>query len=300
MTAGSMKILYDCDNTMGIPNRDVDDALALIYLLGRPDVDLLGITATYGNDTVENTFNTTGELLRDLGREDVPLFRGGTAEKRTGGASRFLAEKAAEFRGDAVMLATGSLTNLYGAWQEDREFFLNLKRIVLMGGITEPLIIHGVRCNELNFSCDPEASRMVLSSGADLTVITGHLCLQAPFGRVQFDTMRRESANPLFRYLLERITPWRDLMEKVFHIDGFYNWDAVAAVCATDPGLFEDDYRLIDSGIEELATGALRISESDGYRVNIPKAIKDIGRLNRLLFSSWRKVPLVRQENCGD
>ena len=29
-------LILDCDNTMGVPGRDVDDGLALLYLLGSP------------------------------------------------------------------------------------------------------------------------------------------------------------------------------------------------------------------------------------------------------------------------
>lgn len=28
------KLLFDCDNTMGIPDCDIDDGLCLLYLLG--------------------------------------------------------------------------------------------------------------------------------------------------------------------------------------------------------------------------------------------------------------------------
>lgn len=34
------KVLFDCDNTMGVKNCDVDDGLTLLYLLGRKDIDL--------------------------------------------------------------------------------------------------------------------------------------------------------------------------------------------------------------------------------------------------------------------
>ena len=38
------KIIYDCDNTFGLKNHDVDDGLTLFYLLGMPEIDLLGAT----------------------------------------------------------------------------------------------------------------------------------------------------------------------------------------------------------------------------------------------------------------
>ena len=35
------KIVYDCDLTLGVPGCDVDDGLALMYLLGCPEAELL-------------------------------------------------------------------------------------------------------------------------------------------------------------------------------------------------------------------------------------------------------------------
>ena len=288
-----MKILYDCDNTMGVPNRDVDDALALLYLLGRDDVELLGITATHGNDTVDTVFKATAGLLGDIGREDVPLLRGGAKDNRVSEASRFLAAQAALHRGEVTMLATGALTNLCGAWESDRSFFSNLNRVVLMGGITGPLVINNVQCNELNFSCDPEASHKVLGSGADVTVITGHLCLAVPFAGPEFSILEGKGGPPVFHYLFERLGPWRELMRKVFKIDGFYNWDVVAAVCATDPEIFEDRTVLVDSGPGELATGLLRVASNDGYRVNVPERIVKPGAIANLLFDSLKRVSLI-------
>ena len=34
-------VIFDCDNTYGIKDCDVDDGLALIYLIGNSDVNLL-------------------------------------------------------------------------------------------------------------------------------------------------------------------------------------------------------------------------------------------------------------------
>ena len=41
------RIIYDCDNTFGIKDCDVDDGLALIYLLGSKEAELLGVSTTY-------------------------------------------------------------------------------------------------------------------------------------------------------------------------------------------------------------------------------------------------------------
>ena len=45
------RIIFDCDSTLGLPGKPMDDAMALFYLLGRPEeVQVLGITCTFGKN----------------------------------------------------------------------------------------------------------------------------------------------------------------------------------------------------------------------------------------------------------
>ena len=66
------KIILDLD--MGI-----DDALALAYALGSPELELIGITATYGNVLVQDGVRNDLALLELFGRPDIPVFVGGIA-----------------------------------------------------------------------------------------------------------------------------------------------------------------------------------------------------------------------------
>ena len=52
-------LLFDCDNTFGADDCDVDDGLALLYLLGTGRADILGITCTYGNSDLETVYRCT-------------------------------------------------------------------------------------------------------------------------------------------------------------------------------------------------------------------------------------------------
>ena len=74
--AERIPVILDCDNTMGIPGCDVDDGLALLYLLGSPEVRLLGVTCSYGNSTQEAVCRSTTALLSRWGRQDIPVLRG--------------------------------------------------------------------------------------------------------------------------------------------------------------------------------------------------------------------------------
>ena len=122
------QIVYDCDNTFGVPKCDVDDGLALLYLLGCEDAKVHGITATYGNNKIDVVYSTIRKMLKETGRKDITLKKGGAkAGDYDNEASDYLVEMADKYPGELSILATGSLTNLGGAFKKDPHFFEKVK-----------------------------------------------------------------------------------------------------------------------------------------------------------------------------
>ena len=77
------KIIFDCDNTFGVKDCDVDDGLALMYLLGSREAQLLGITSTYGNSSLDVVQAVNLRMLEELRPGDVFLLKkSGPGEKR--------------------------------------------------------------------------------------------------------------------------------------------------------------------------------------------------------------------------
>ncbi len=89
------------DNTMGIPGGEIDDGLALLYLLGCPErAHVEALCATHGNDTTERTYGALCGLVRELGLEDVPVLRGAAAgDASTSDAAREIVRRAQEAPG---------------------------------------------------------------------------------------------------------------------------------------------------------------------------------------------------------
>lgn len=63
------KILYSCDT-------GIDDALALTYLLGEEECQLLAVTVSFGMGSLYNVFRNTKKLLEAFNRTDIPLVMG--------------------------------------------------------------------------------------------------------------------------------------------------------------------------------------------------------------------------------
>jgi purine nucleosidase len=201
-----MRVIYDCDNTLGLAFREVDDGLTLLYLLGRPDIELLGVTTTFGNGTTKQACTQTKKLLQQAGRKEIPVFQG--ADRRYAQptqAAHFLAESAAAHPGEISLLATGPLGNLRGAAEVDPDFFANLKQIACMGGYLTPLKIGRKEVAELNLSADPEASFQVLNAACPVTLMNAQTCLQARFNRqdiARLDRWPRKTRRSLSQWLL--------------------------------------------------------------------------------------------------
>lgn len=283
------KVIFDCDNTMGIKGCDVDDGLALLYLLGKKNIEVFGITTTYGNSSINTVYNNTRTMLEDIGRTDLRVFKG-CPDKVTpfSEAVDFLVQSVNSFKGEISILATGSLTNIFAAYLRDNTFFEKISQLVIMGGITENLMINGRILNELNMSCDPIASKWVLKKGKKVEVLTGNSCLDAFFTREEFVDRLQNSKQPSVGYIKEKCLHWFEKMMFDFQIDGFYNWDVVAAAYLAEPELFRDNHRAIKLDEKNLEKGLLSNDSNQemSYVINTPQ-IGDKKGFVEDVYQSW-------------
>ena len=95
------RVLCDCDNTLGLQGRPMDDALALLYLLGREeDVDLLGIACNFGNGTSAESHICNSVMLEETGYSVIPVLKGCEKnEDPVSDASRYICKMADKYPG---------------------------------------------------------------------------------------------------------------------------------------------------------------------------------------------------------
>ena len=267
-----MKLIYDCDNTFGVKNCDVDDGLALIYLLAVNKLELIGITATYGNSQTDIVYENTKRMLKDLKREDITLKRGGLAAKDFDNeASIYLADMAKKYAGKLKILATGSMTNIAGAYMLDNNFFNNVSEIVLMGGITEDLVFKKKIMDELNLSCDPLASYIILKYAKNLSIVTGNNCMKVLFYKDEYRQIIKSCDKPIARYIMANTDEYFGYNDETYGIDGFYNWDVSAACYISHKELFEDKKAFYNISEEDLKRGYLREAADGAVCINLPE-----------------------------
>lgn len=284
------KVIFDCDNTLGIENCDVDDGLTLLFLLGSKEIDLQGVTLTYGNSTLDKVEKATRLLQENLGIE-FPYYLGTEDRvKRDSEASRFLAECVAENPGEITVIATGSLTNLLGAATYNPLFFSQVKSIILMGGTVEPLKVNGRPVTELNFTCDPQATETVILSEAPLVVMNGHMTAQALFSDTMIDQMIPDETKG-GTWLKESLNAWCKLTKEYFDLDGFCNWDMATAMYLIHPEYFSrETYYLTHS--QDLSQGRLTLTqertEHSDKIFSMPENLLDLTGFNRCMSETIR------------
>ena len=245
MTEGIKKtrILVDTDPNMWVPRRDVDDALALLFLMASPEVEIEGITVNFGNVSAPVGYAAARELLDRVGLS-VPLFKGAESKHDLGKkneAVEFLIQTVKDAPGEITLLALAPLTNVAGAMLLDETFAQNLGGLIVMGGAFRfPFFSF---FGEFNFHCDGRAAATVLSAPISKTLITMDLCSQAVFTEHHL-AMLKSRESDMAQYIVRFVEPWLTLNRRIFfRKKGFFPWDVVAAAYLIDDSLFDSNPR---------------------------------------------------------
>ena len=170
------KVIFDTDI-----GSDIDDALALAYLLKEPECELVGVTTVTGEP--ELRAGMVSAICRNLGRDDIPIHVGcplpmsikqwqphaSQAARlgpwphrefaKTNTAIEFLRSTIRANPGEISLLCTGPLTNIGTLFTVDPEIPSLLQELVLMCGR-----FHTELGYEWNAVLDPWATAIVYGS----------------------------------------------------------------------------------------------------------------------------------------
>lgn len=284
-----MKVIYDCDNTMGINYRDIDDGLTFLYLYKNPNVDLLGVSLTFGNDILDKVIESTKVLVSKF-NIDVPVYFGNKNEENflENSAAKYIVEETKKYPNEVTILATGSLKNIADAYLLDSKVFDRIKNIVIMGGITEPLIINGKVMNELNLSVSHNSSFEVLSNVKSPVILTGNTCLES---KLFLDEVK-SIISSFIGYsveLYEECKQWIEYHSQDYNIDYIIIWDLLTAVYVTNPEIFEDEEHQVEINRDYLKSGYIKKVNYNDKKIIVPKLV-DREKYIELVKNTYSKI----------
>jgi purine nucleosidase len=185
------RLLIDTDTA-------ADDPVALVMALRHPGVRVEAITVVAGNVPVDQGVQNALYTLELLEEQRVPVLRGaGTPllaplktsqfihgedgmgdtdlplhgrEPHPGHAVDALLERAGRYPGEVELVTLGPLTNVAMAFHRDPSFAGKVKRCVMMCGASDHLG-NITPVAEFNVWVDPEAAKVVFSSGMPLKMV---------------------------------------------------------------------------------------------------------------------------------
>lgn len=282
-----MKLIYDCDNTMGLYGKDVDDGLTLLYLRQQATVELLGVTLTYGNGTLAEVVGQS-TLLKEKFGVQVPFYVGQAqteAKPTPSEAARFMVAQAQKYPHEVTILATGSLANLAEAAELEPDFFQLIAGVVAMGGCFKPMVINGQVIDELNFSVAAKATQCVFESQVPLTVVSGQYLMSAVLLEDQILATLNMPKSDQQQWARDALLAWCEAAKQATGVAGFIDWDGLTALALLQPEAFGFETRRIDLEQTNWAKGLLVADTTGtGRKIQVVTEIHDLPALYQQLL----------------
>lgn len=257
------KVIYDTDP-------GVDDAMALYFALAHPDIEIVGITTTFGNVTVEQAA-TNALYLTALAHRNIPVTQGvktpwvkapgtppdfihgadglGNLPSRVGtsnqldprSSAQFIVDMARAHPGEITLVAVGPLGNLASALKLEPALPKLLREVIVMGGtVVEPGNVSPVA--EANIWNDPHAADIVFTAGWKLTMVgldvTHRVVTELRLFKAFADHHRHIATDTLHHAVEFYSVFYTGLHKHMVGAPGCYAHDLLAFVYLVKPELF--------------------------------------------------------------
>ena len=189
MTGQPIPVIIDCDT-------GVDDALALLFAVRHPAIDLRAVTCVAGNTDVDGVVRNTLTVLEQAGAPDIPVGRGAErplleparsarhvhgsdgmgdlglpAPARTAAdvdAVTLLRREILAAPRPVTLVPTAPLTNIALLLRTYPDVAQGISEIIFMGGAAN--VGNATASAEFNVFHDPEAAAIALDAAADLGI----------------------------------------------------------------------------------------------------------------------------------
>ncbi len=282
----------------------IDDTISLIYCILSPEIDLVGVCATYGNVPLSTSIQNAKYILK-IANLQIPLFVG--PNKPLNGSEPtytlnihgqyglgplnapnvfyplFSFDKVLElvdqFGNELYIISVGPQTPL--SLTDILNTSLNkVNRIYIMGGA---FLVPGniTRVSEFNFWSDPMAANIVTTKAEGITIIPLNVTMKALINQDLINTVTATTYNP-YTPIIKAILEY--YLEQALELyPGFIGTpihDLLAPISLVKPNMFKVIYRQIEVITEGFAIGQsiadLRPGSGLEVKTNYPQIVVDI------------------------
>ena len=274
------KVIFDTDP-------GVDDAMALYFALAHAGIEMVGITTTFGNVSVQQAA-TNALYLTAIANRNIPVTQGvktpwvkageappdfihgadglGNLPSRHAttnhidprSSAQFIVDMARAHPGEITLVAVGPLGNLAAALMLEPELPRLVREVIIMGGtIIEPGNVSPVA--EANIWNDPHAADKVFTAGWKLTMAGLDVTHQVIVSVALIQKIADQHKHPATDTLVHAVRFYADFYSGIYphvaKIYGCFGHDVLAFIYLTNPELFTVQSGRIRVATEGIAQG---------------------------------------------
>jgi inosine-uridine nucleoside N-ribohydrolase len=239
-------VWIDTDPSIGAPWREVDDAFALLFAFASPELEIVGLSSTYGNAGVRRTTTVARDLAHRFGAA-APVFEGASSPQDHAARSAATDALARQLQARKLTyVALGPLTNLAAFLQLHPHLARNINRVIIVGGQSPdrpprfgPKRSH--RIHDANVFKDPASAAKVLQAGIPITLAAIDTARQLALTRSDLEQLR--DGAPAARFLYSKTRVWLWFWTNYVREPGALVFDVLAVLPAIKPRLLNTEKR---------------------------------------------------------
>ncbi|ORF26129.1 nucleoside hydrolase [Snodgrassella alvi] len=270
------RIVIDCDPGNGVAGANVDDGLALALALAADSIKLELITIVAGNTPRDTGFQVAHQLMQEL-NQSIPVVKGAAQallepaapwreqldnnvrkqgllslwnnlpplpplnDHSAPHAAQAIGELVCNNPGEITVVAIGPLTNIAHTIQLYPDFARSVAEIVIMGGVFQL----DSYLKDTNFAVDPEAAKIVIESGANITLAPLDVTTQTLLTHQDLDKLQ-SFANPLADFIVRTSRPWMDYSIQTRQLAGCWIHDVLCVAKLIDESIVTSSPYIVD------------------------------------------------------
>lgn len=226
------RVWIDTDPAITAGNGEVDDAFALIQAFRSPELDIVGVSAVFGNTDIDHTFAMAREIVKRANRTDIPVYRGNGHDGDRIANEATSALMQALDQGPLTILALGPLSTIAAALGQSDAPIGNVEEIIFVGGRREGLEFRATSTQkkpfrDMNFECDAAAASELLALGVPMTLAGWEVCGKMWLTPDDLDRLRDEG-DACAQWLAASARKWQADWQRNFTAPGFTPFDTLA------------------------------------------------------------------------
>lgn len=275
-------VIIDCD-----PGHD--DAIAILWALASPQLDVRAVTTVAGNQSIEKVTGNAIKVLTIAGKKNIsvgmgfahplmgknhdgaqihgetgldgPVLPEAGFDKSELNAIQLMEKVLTESREQVTLITLGPLSNIARLFLVRPDLKKKIKQISMMGGGTYG---NWTPAGEFNIWDDPEAAKIVFDSGIDI-IMAGLDVTQKAYVTDDENEKIKAQGNKVSVFVSELIEYYRQYHYKVEGFPGCTLHDPCAVAALVYPEIFKSEKCHVDIELNGSLTRGMTVIDRIGY-----------------------------------